>query len=359
MELQRRFVPSKPWIPVAVGLVLIPVLAAAMSDTSGEASKFEPSRDPGQFALGADGTVDGVFVDARLDASRGWLYDFRVHDQTYINQLRAPSAFQAYVMPHGNTVVLEGEDWTLEVTDSPMGSLWVNGSTTPFILGYQGPVDRVGNVLQWRAVESTGRSMATMSGVESFGSQLRVTQGSFIVVTDDVPEELRDAVLAGRIGAWANVMAGGMEVSRFLDVDLERVTPESYVNRFIVDAHADHGKAFIIDFWKGAYADKSMGVRYFDEYLGVLSEVGIEPADSLADALSAEAREGPEYWVDRGEAADRVIISVPSFSVHAFDVHGFLGGMKPSIVYGLIFGGLFVALASVGLFVRRRGREYD
>jgi hypothetical protein len=165
----------------------------------------------------------------------------------------------------------------------------------------------------------------------------------------------------GRVGAEVTVVSDeGAPVADVLlldDLDLE-VRPGDGIVRVVLDGNVSGGRTIVVNAANGVLATGDLAVRYYDEVDGSFSEVPIIQAQGgIVDVLEPNDDSGPEYWVVHDRDGAQVLLSVPRFSAHAFQIQGlpFVEDLPPSVLAGAVAGAMAVAVAGAGL-LRRRSR---
>lgn len=314
---------------------------------------------PGRASLG-NGTVDGVYLTYRFSDASGQILDYTVFNTMFFSEVQAPGPFDARAAgPH---VRLAGDDFRLATMDNPTGLLCFRGEGEMRFMPAQGVAVEVESN---RLVVTSGDLTAILTDGEWDGQTIVAQNGTkFLLYGPSVSVVSRSvnpaehAILAGiedaRVGGRFQVLPHGVEAVAFDDVKLTASEPEEGSYRFIVDGNLTDGRSFVLDFAPGLVRADQVTVRYYDEEAGVLIPAEIQEADGLEDVLDAEDGEGPEYWIVNGMDGAQVLVAVPSFSVHAFEV--IPAELAPLIAYGLVFGVLFCLMATVALLFGRSAK---
>jgi hypothetical protein len=184
-------------------------------------------------------------------------------------------------------------------------------------------------------------------------------RGSAVADSAQAAAEARieNAIAQGHVAARVQVLDEGADVLDFQGARVEARTTANGSHRFIVDGNFTTGRVFVVDFAPGLLRAQELGVAYYDEVAGVLVPAAIQRADNLADLLEILPGEGPKWWRVTADEGEQVLVAVPSFSVHAFDVYTLQPSVVPGILWGLVAGMLLVAILGVGAFAGRRDSD--
>lgn len=318
---------------------------------------------PGRLVID-NGTVDGRYVGFSFDAAAGTLAGYTVGGTEYFALIRAPGAFEARA--RGASVSLQGADFVISVTDNPTGLLRIQANNTTTVqLSLAAGVEAAANGS--RIDLKAGNASAFLTNATLSGSGLAVKQGLFLQrgatvagtakAYSPAAARIEDAIAAGHVAARAQVLPDGTDVLAFQDAHMQARRSANGSHRFIVDANLTGGRAFVVDFAPGLLKAGELGVLYYDEVNGTLEPAMIQRAASLEDVLDLQPGEAPKYWVIEDLAGDHVIVAVPHFSVHAFDVYTMSGTTSTMVVLGLVAAAALVAVLAVGVYVGRRGKE--
>lgn len=174
-------------------------------------------------------------------------------------------------------------------------------------------------------------------------------------VKEAVQEAIERRAVAGEIDVLVADGQVSQEVLAYDNVTIQVSRKNESAFRVLVDADLTEGRTFVLNLAPGAFAHEKVGVRYFDlDSDSVANEVAITKGDGLQDILLIEAGEGPEYWIVKDEAGTHVLVSVPHWSAHMFEVNGLPPEIVPILTYGVVLGIAFVLVAAVGMFLGRR-----
>lgn len=325
-----------------------------------------PHDDPrdqrrGHAAIG-NGTVDGVYVTYTFSDDAGQIHDFAVFNATFFATIQAPAAFEE-ARASGPHVRIEGDGFEVRTMDNPTGLIRLEADDDGggFTLT---PADGVvvDAEADWIRLTADGLSAILTGGELEDGTIVVDEEGKFLLHGPSVSvvsrganpsgDRILNAIAQGHIAGQIQVLPQGIEHVAFDDVSMASKKLDDNAYRFRVDANLSVGKTFVLDFAPGLLTAGELAVKYYDEELGLLVETGIAEASSLDDVLEADADEGPEYWIVKGLDGAQVLVAVPSFSVHAFDV--IPAELVPIIAYGLALGILFSVVATAALVMGRR-----
>lgn len=317
---------------------------------------------PGHAAI-ENGTVDGVYVAYTFSDEAGTLEGYTVFNATFFATIQTPGAFDARASgPH---VRLTGDAFQVRTMDNPTGlvRLQADNESGDFLLT---PADGVTVVEEdnWIRLTADGLTAILTGGELQDGQIVIDEEGKFLLHGPSVsvvsraanPSEDRilSAIAQGRVAGQIQVLPEGIEHVPFDNVSMASKQLGEDAYRFRVDANLTSGKTFVLDFAPGLLKANQLAVKYYDEELGLLVETAIAQADSLEDVLDAGADEGPEYWIVQGLDGVEVLVAVPSFSIHAFDV--IPAELVPIIAYGVALGVLFSLVAAAALVMGRQRR---
>jgi hypothetical protein len=315
--------------------------------------------EPGQFAR-SDGTVAGRYVSFAVDEQLGTVRGYTVAGTTFFSQVKAPGPWELTI--DGPYVDLVGDNFSMHVVDAPSGPFRLATTGYWFTLNWPQEVDfayRDGNF----HLAADGREAFLTGARQNYEGMLIDSQSIFKVRASSVgdvasfgyafQDDIDDAIEQGLVAAHIQVFDDTVQYLTYepVQLDTRKFHNESY--RVVLDAELDSGRAFIVDFPTGVFQEQ-IDIEFYDESLGALVPAAITLADGLADALQAQAGESAEYWWAVEPGGLRLIVSVPSFSVHAFDVLGVPPEFVPMIVYGLAAGAFFAAIATVAMFLKPR-----
>lgn len=357
---QRRLV------AVAVALCFL-TFGAAGTVAQTEESDDPDTQRPGHVIL-RNNMVLGEYVGFTYNGDDGVLNLFSVAGTVLFDTIEAPGPFNATA--DGGVVTLAGDGFNATVHDNPMVPIRFETDAGPFYLKtpfggaqtafHKGPDWNVGRVDVTVGVREGFVTQAQTPGFRGIpaldGSLFKLTASS----VDDLsyPSPFQDQVDAAiqdrRVAAQYQVFAEGSDALVYEEVDVHFAQMENGSYRFLVDGHLEGGRAFVVNFAPGVFPAEELNILYYNETFEALMPADIQQASSLEDVLSADAGEAAEYWWVADPSGTHVIVSIPSFSVHAFDVLGIPPELVPLVVYGVIAGLVFAAVAGAGLFLRPR-----
>lgn len=319
----------------------------------------EQARQPGRLTL-ANGSLDGRYVDLSYDEGLGELSAYTVGGTEFFSTISAPGAFEASA--RGAYASFEGDGFSIVVTDNPAGLLRIHSNGSAVELGLASGVEAVANGSRLKI--SAGNDSAMMTNGTLEGASIDALQAVFMLHGKSVAAvaqagspsqaQVEDAIARGHVAARVEVLENGTDVLDFQGADVAARRSANGSHRFIVDANFTTGRAFVVDFAPGLLRAEELGVLYYDEVNGTLEPALIHRADSLADVLLIEAGEGPEYWHVDELAGDEIVVAVPHFSVHAFDVYVVAGAAAPMIIVGVLAAAALVAVVAVSAVRGRR-----
>lgn len=321
-----------------------------------------------------NGSFNGRYVDFHLDAATCTITDYRVYNQTFFDAIRLPGPCESPKKGgavHGAEVDLRSADARLRIHDAPNGLLRFeteDGAMIHIDLGAglvsnqteKGVELAVGNLSGLLRIDSDNESSvdfsnATAGDVEGDGRfWVHPLKGS-----SEERQEIRDAVKKGKVAGEIDVLVENgttsTQILQYDDVIIKAGKKDNSTYRFLVDANFTEGRTFVVNLGPGVFKAEKIGVRYYDiDNTSAETEVPITQADDLQDVLSIDADEGPEYWIVKDEAGKHVLVAVPSFSVHAFEVMSLGSSVAPIIVGGVVAALAVVAVAAVGVLRPRR-----
>lgn len=331
-------------------------------------------RKPGRIVV-TNGSYNGRYVDFSLDRETCTITDYRVYNQTFFDEIRLPAPCDDPKRGghlHGAEVDLRTADAKLKIHDAPNGLLRFeaeDGSVIHIDLGeglvsnktHKGVELKVGNLTGLLRTDSDEEESAIDFSNATAGDVSG--KGSFWVhpLKGNSPErrDIRDAVKKGKVAGEIDVLVDNGTVStqvlQYEDVIIKAGKKDNSTFRFLVDANLTEGRTFVVNLGPGVFKHDRIGIRYFDlDNTSVETEVAITEADDLQDILSIEAGEGPEYWIVKDQGGVHVLVAVPHFSVHAFEVMSLDPAIAPIIVGGVVAALVVVAVAAVGVLRPRR-----
>lgn len=323
-------------------------------------------REPGKIVQSDLASFDGRYVDFTFDADACLLSDYRVYNVTVLDEIQLPApcdgrghggrggdhgaAFEVgdgngslriHDAPNGLIQVRADNDTPIRITPSADATFNASDPGHAFTLGNLSGILRVDRNATFDNITGKARFWVhPLSG----GSPERV--------------EIRQAIKERRVAAEVDVLVENgtitSEVLAYEEVVLRAQRGANQSFRFIVDANLTSGRTFVVNLGPGVFEQGKVGLRYWDvDEAGIASEVPITEADSLEDALNITEGEGPEYWITQDKAGKHVLVAVPHFSVHVFEVASIPPEVVPVVIWGLIAGVAFVGLGAAGMFRRR------
>lgn len=330
----------------------------------------EGPRRPGRLVEN-NGSYDGRYVAFDYSAASCQIMNYRVYDVSFFQTIQLPGPCEddeADFRRHGSSAEFESEGGELRVHDAPNGLLVFRSDDDDGVFIFQFP-SGVAPILINRSVEAsvgalTGQLRLQGQGTPTLGDGMATLgDGAFWVhpLRGSSPERqaifdgVRHHKVAGEVDILIENGTVSSEVLTYEDVVIKVGRRSESLYRFLVDANFTEGRTFIVNFAPGAFRAERIGVQYYDvDETSADTQVAIAQADSLADVLEISGGEGPEYWVVHDAAGTHVLVAVPSFSVHAFEVQALGVQVVPIIAYGVLLGVAFVAVGVVGLMPRRR-----
>lgn len=330
-------------------------------------------RRPGRIEE-TDGSFHGRYVDFAIDLANCTITDYRLYNITFFDSivLEGDCESDARSGPdHGHEVRLRSDEGEVRLHDAPNGLIRFAAKGGPVVFDWADGL--VANDTSHGLELATGSNLTGQLRVD-LDDAPNITKGSGTITATNAsgsfwahplrggsPErvEIRDAIKKGKVAGEIDVLLSGSEVSaevlQYEDVIIKVSKKGDSAFRVVVDANLTEGRVFVMNVGPGLFEQGKIGVRYYDQDAdGVLQEVAINESDSLDDALSIDEGEGPEYWVVLDQTGKHVLVGVPTFSVHAFEVMGVGLTVLPSIVVGTLLGVGLVAAAAVGIMPRRR-----
>jgi hypothetical protein len=342
------------WLILAMLILGTGTLAAAQPNGKGQSqseskgkSGEHSSREPGQISKSGN-VVDGRYVDFVIEPTLGRVSSITLEGQLVISQILAPARFDFHV--RGGRATLEGEDFDIKVTDTPDGLIKLSSKGSPFVVSL--PAGARTAAGDGRVAIVVGEHAGFIRGGVLNGSHILVQDGVILLPPGGANQKIVDAIANRKLGAWTQVLEDGMDV---LDLENVSVVAQSLGGadiRFLLDRVEPEGKVLAFDFPPGRFGP-DLQMRYHDEGAdSALVEVHLSKAASAAHVLAAVPADGPVYFVEQDETGTHILLFVPHFSLHAFDVLGIPPEVVPVIVYGLFFGVAVAALAAMGMFRR-------
>lgn len=323
---------------------------------------------PGRFAE-KNATLDGRHVDVSANLTSCTLTDYRVLGIAFFAsiQLGAPCK----VRSAGSQLNVEWEEGELRIHDNPNGLLRFeaeDNASVSFQLaeGVDAAEEEPASLRLTAAGLSAGLFLTGGGSMAwDHGSRVNVTdaKGNFLIRS---PEEgsrgvraVEEAIEKKKVGGQVDVLVeNGTVVPEILPLDDVRMKVSKRNDsafRFLVDANLTEGRTFAVNFAPGVFGEGQVAVRYYDvDELNVSTEAAITTADDIADVLEISQGEGPEFWIVQDAAGTHVLVAIPHFSIHVFEVLGVPAQVVPTILYGLVFGFLFASAGAAGMFMGRR-----
>lgn len=338
-------------------------------DHDGNGRRDDGERGPrraGRIAQ-ADGQFSGRYVQFQFDDATCTIRDLQVHDLTVFDEIRLAGTCQkARHGDRGASIRLRSDSAGLEIHDAPNGLLRIDAGDANMTLSW--PVGITAAILSDHLELLAGNVSGTLRlhdgqvpDVEANTLTVRDAKGSFWIhpieggspERAEIRQHIRSGMIAGEIDVLLEDGAVTSEILTYDAVEIRIANRDPGHFRFIVDANLTEGRVFVVNLGPGVFSAANIGVRYWDVENGTDLETPIGQADSLDDVLTMAAGERAEYWVVDDAAGRHVLVAVPHFSVHIFDILTFTTIAKPSIVVGVVLGLAFVALGAVGMKPRR------
>lgn len=345
-----------------------------------EPYRGEDPRQPGRIEA-RNGTYVGRYVRFGFDPENCTVEAFAVHDVVLLEAIALPGACEeaeAVRLSGAVARVSSGSD-VLQIHDAPNGLIHFTSRVGAFRfswpLGFEAtPAGRDIDFVAGK-LASTLRVLGDAHAdiVNATASVARASGRIWIHPTalgveprDRIEGNIRQGVVAGEMDvlAWDD----GTTTTEILTYEDVRVTPSQPADghyRFTIDAELEGGRVFVVNVAPGLLEAERVAVRYWDVGRSEALEAEILEASGLADVLNLTNDESATYWVVNDAAGTHVLLAVPHFSLHIFEVFS----QPPPIVFvppplpptpaiygGIIAGVALAAIALLGLVPRRRGR---
>ncbi len=347
------------------------------------------NRNPGHFDVSGT-TVNGFYVEFSLDRNTCTVLDFHVRGVAIFSSIDLPSSCNLTSKGGSeggvDAVEIEGEDRgsKLRFHDNPTALIRFDVQRRETVRFQLAPGVEASPAEDGGSIEiGSGGVFANLFVTDDASLLLNDrsietsdAKGNFLVHPGGPPQSERpteaaigEAITNQHVGGRIDVLVvnGSVvhEALAFDDVLIRAHQPDDLTFRFLVDADLTEGRVFVVNFAPGAFQEGDVGVRFYDlDNASFPVEVPIQKADDIADVLAIERGEGPEFWLIEDENGKQVLVSVPHWSAHVFEVFtaSSLAGLPglavvpppPSVVWGLLGGVVFVALASI---VMTAGRQ--
>ncbi len=343
----------------------------ADSDDDDEGGDDEDDGEDGPRRAGriaeTDGQFTGRYIEFSFDDATCTVRDLRVHDVTIFDQIQLPGdCSDARHGEYGASIRLRSDGAGVSIHDAPNGLIRLEADEGNLTLSWPSDINAAlrSNHLELLSGNLTGTVRLHDDkplDVHADTVTVRDAKGSFWIhpIEGGSPErtEIRQHIRSGTIAGEIDVLLeDGTVTSEILTYDAVEIRTAKRGDgqfRFIVDANLTEGRVFVVNLGPGVFSDANIGVRYWDVENGSDFETRIDLAESLDDVLTMSAGEDPEYWFVDDAAGRHVLVAVPHFSVHIFDILTFTTLAKPSIALGIFLGLAFVALGAVGVVPRR------
>jgi hypothetical protein len=350
----------------------------AESEEDNISHEGRPEDRLGHFNL-ASGSFDGRFVDFAWDGSTRCVEDYTVSGvlvwDTICLEGGEPGA-EVELSEHGRVVEVKSGDAKLRLHDNPRGTIaGGSGHNGTLVFALNAALD-AGLRAQNHTLNITGPGNFTAAlhadnmtwaggGATVHGHASFIAHDRDVALPEVANEHRHDIEAAkDRRHVGAEVTVAGPDdddvdeevLDEHLEVDVTHGTEDGGRVRVEVNATGLGPQTIVVNVAAGLLRGDHVVVTYYDEADGTLKEVPIVEADSLADVLDPTDDSTPEYWVVHDSDGVQVLVSVPHFSLHVFDVQGALGELPPSVLAGALGAVLFVAAAGTGLLVRRKQR---
>jgi putative ubiquitin-RnfH superfamily antitoxin RatB of RatAB toxin-antitoxin module len=324
--------------------------------------------------------------------------EYRVTGILAIERLRYEDG-QAVLERRGEAVQWKFADGSMVSRDNPTGLLVFEGPgklTVRFADGvqikpraeskegmqaYSILADGWKGSLMTRNAVVEGRTVVVVNGTFSFHLLPPEPPGKMLAPPRQALEaDIKSGIDKGAVGAEVSVRAkqpsdtkaqDRVTVFAYDDVAVKVEVPERAATRdnpvwIEVGANLSEGRTIVLDVDASLFASTKKSdllVRYFDvQYVGGVREqveVVFREASSLEDVLDA-TDDGlqPEYWIVADAQGLHVLVSVPTWSIHAISIASIVEFVtQPSVLSGIIAGVAGSALAAVALMWPRRRKE--
>lgn len=349
-------------------LAFLFVVGAGAAGQPAETPDPEPQR-PGHFIL-RNNIALGEYAGFTYNGGDGTVSLFSVAGAVFFDQITTPGPFTATA--DGGVVTLTGEDFNVTFHDNPMAPIRFQSSQKTFLL--EPSATDADTSFQPGAIFNVGRVDIQVGDRHGFitnaqpprhwgitaqdGSLFKLAAASVADLAHPSPfqDQVDVAIQDGRVAAQYQVFATGSDALVYEDVDVRFAEMENGSYRFLVDGHVEGGRAFVVNFAPGVFPAENLNVLYYNETFEALMPADIWQSASLDDVLDPQGDPTAEYLWVVDPSGTHVIVSIPSFSVHAFDVMGIPPEVVPLIAYGVVAGILFAALAGAGLVLGARRR---
>lgn len=350
-------------------LLLVGGLAAAQDSTSSPSPTAGPADHPPapRTADQQPALFTGTYVRFVFDPFTCALHDLSVYGAEFFDviELTAPCttlrSFQA-----GGTFGVRGAGETLLLYDSKNGFLSFTTTADGVLRFRAGPDAEIvgeGSSREIRVQDLTARVFPLNEhytlGWSDQGFLAIGARGNFLVeepaaTNAPVAHALEERRIGGEVNFFLRDGEVDSQVLAYEDVDMRASHPAENAFRVILDSDLPTGRTFVANFPTGLFDGQQMGVDYYtldDDGVARLDQIAT--AQNLADVLEA-ADPGPEYWIVSDAEGTHVLVSVPQWSVHMFEILGLPAELVPIIIYGAVLGLIFTALAGFGMFTSRR-----
>lgn len=337
---------------------------------------------PDSFKAGeirrTDGDVKGVYVSLLLDPGTCLVRDVRVRGvlvfaSVQVGAKAACEASDASRDGAGARYRIENGDASLLVHDHPNGLLRFEGGSAGvrFTLaeGITGTRNAQAVLLSGADVQGI---LVVNGGAPSAVDGVVVVQGhggaavfepqqagaAAAPMFDD--RTLEDAFAQGKVGGRIDILRkdDGSTEPAAIALDDVRIQAEPIAKdhvRVRVEASLPQGKLFVTTFPPEAFPDGKLQVLFYD-----VDAAGREtPAKILRAATVEEVANSPvsAYTVVVTAASLQVVVNVPHWSTHIFEVLHVPNEAAPILLYGVVIGVLFATTGAFGVALGWRARR--
>lgn len=341
----------------------------------GEREPRKPGRIEQQASESDEGSSSfaGRYIGFELDPDTCSLRNLELYGEALFDEIQLAGVCEITELPagRGSTFRLSSDIGEIRLHDAPNGLIRFDAEEGAIHFDWSDELAleeseedlsfSLGNLtgtlrMHLDAVRSLNDDQATLGG--SAGSFWVHPLGGGSAVREGIREGIRDGVVGGEIDLLSEAGDVTHEVLSYDAIKLEASEQAPGHFRFVVDANLTEGRVIVVNVAPGILKSDKLAIRYWDvENSTEAFTSEIFQADGLSDVMEILAGEKTEFWVVSDATGTHVMLALPHFSVHIFDVVALVASANPSIMVGVLVGLAFVGAAAWGLRPSRRDQE--
>jgi len=190
----------------------------------------------------------------------------------------------------------------------------------------------------------------------SSGNFLAESPRSLLLARPEVVAAVEAGSVAANIDLLSEDGIPAVQAMALDDVDVHAVEADGAL-RVVVSSDLPSGRSFTLHLPDSAYDAERLRFEYFDVDETLQAVRVPAPRVDLVDALEVDEGEGPEYAAVGEPGWVHVIVAVPHFSTHLFEISSWAKIHGPNLFGGLLLGALACTEAGLIMFMGRRTRR--